>query len=262
MKPGSPSDKEARQTVTTSVATPSPALKRAIKIILLALAFTVFVLFFELHADRYLTMQALRDHETWMHESYRLHPLETVSAYCAISFSYVVLALPAAALVMLLAGALFGPALGTALCAISTSLGAVLSMLLSRFLFRGFVQRRFSKQVAIVEREYARNGSSYLIAMRLIPVLPYFVTNLVFGLTPMPPFRFWITTLLASIPAIFIYANAGAELSKVQTLSDVFTWRLALTFGALACLPFVGRFVTNKVLHLRKLSKSTDRDLR
>lgn len=239
---------------------PSPALKRATKLVLLALALIAIALFFAFHLDQYLTMQSLRAHESWMHDRFREHPAETMAAYCIGAFLYVVCALPAATIIMLLAGALFGPFLGTLLCVLSTSSGAVVSLLLSRFLFRGFVQRRFTKQAAIVEREYARSGSSYLIAMRLIPVLPYFITNLVFGLTPMRPLRFWITSLFSSIPAIFIYANAGSELSKIQSMSDIFTWRLAIAFVALASLPFIGRYVTKKVLRVRKPPESLAKD--
>ena len=148
---------------------------------------------------------------------------------------------------MLLAGAMFGAWVGTTVCVLAMSFGAVVSLLLSRFLFRDFIQRRFARQAAIVEREYAKSGVSYLIAMRLTPILPYFVANAVFGLTPISARKFFVISMLATIPIKFIYANAGAEFSNVTSMSDIFTWRVGLAFAALALLPFAGRYLNKRV---------------
>ncbi len=213
-------------------------------------------LFFSFHLERYFTLNSIHDSEIYLDQNFSLQSKLLIFFVGAVT--WVVCALPAATIIMLLAGALFGPQLGTVVCMLATSTGAVLSLLTSRFLFRDFVRRRFKRPVAAVERAYARSGSQVLIAMRLIPVVPYFVTNLLFGLTPIPPLRFWLTSMMASLPAIFIYANAGAELSKVTALENILTWRLIAALVALAALPFLGRFVTKKVLKIREPLASDD----
>jgi uncharacterized membrane protein YdjX (TVP38/TMEM64 family) len=232
--------------------TKSPAFQRVANLLVILIVVTGIALFFELHLDRYLSMASIKDHEDWLHASYRDHTFATIAAYFFGSILFVLCALPGAALIMLLAGAIFGPIIGTVICSFAVSIGAVLSLLSSRFLFRGVIRRRFARQTAIVKREYRKNGSDYLIAMRLIPIFPYFITNLVFGITDIKPMRFWATSILSSLPGIFIYANAGSELSKINDLGEIFTLRLMLAFAALAALPFVGRFVTKKFLRVRK----------
>ena len=226
--------------------------RKAAKLFLLLIAFGLIVVFFEFHLDRFLSVSSLKENEKWIHTIFRDEPVRAIAMYSTGAILFVVCAMPGAALVMLLAGAMFGPLIGTIICSISLSIGAVLSLLSSRFLFRDFVRRRFAKQVARVDKEYRRSGSNYLVAMRLIPVLPYFIANLVFGLTPIGLRRFWLLSLLSSIPAVFIYANAGAEFSKINSLSDILTLRLLLTLSALAALPFMGQVLTRKLLEIRR----------
>jgi uncharacterized membrane protein YdjX (TVP38/TMEM64 family) len=216
---------------------------RLLKIFIVIFVLASFALFFAFRLDRYLTLGSLREHQEWIRHIYSTHPFESLVGYFVAAFLWTVCSLPAATILMLLAGAMFGAWLGTAICVIAMSVGALVSLLISRFLLRSFVQHRFARQAAIVEREYSKNGVSYLIAMRLTPILPYFVANAVFGLTTIPALKFFIISMLATIPVKFIYANAGAELSHVNAISDIFTWQIALAFVALALLPFAGRFV-------------------
>ncbi len=226
----------------------SPRLKRAAKIVLLAAGIFALYIFFHLHLDRFLSISSIKEHEAWVRERYAFAPLTTIAAYALFASLYVVCSLPAASIPMMIAGALFGLWLGTLISALALSLGAIVSLLLARFIFRDFVRQTFTKHAAIVEREYHRNGTEYLIALRLIPVMPYFLTNLAFGLTPIPVFRFWLVTLTASLPACFLFAAAGTELSKISSASDVLSVRLIVTLVALASLPFIVR----RLMRLRR----------
>ena len=224
----------------------APAQPRQVKLVLLFALLIAGGLFFYFDLQRYLAVSTLRDHEDSLHAFYFARPVQTIAIYILGSILFVTLSLPAAAIVMMLGGAVFGVWLGTALCLVAINIGAACSLTLSRFVLRDFVRRRFAKQVAVVEREYGKNGVSYLVAMRLIPVLPYFVTNLVFGLTEIPLRKFVLVSLISSLPAVFIYANAGSELSKIHEISDVFSPTLIATFVALALLPIVGRWIVRR----------------
>lgn len=218
-------------------------LQRAVQVVLVLLALAAVFLFLAFHGDRYLSISALKQ-TAWLKTSYAQHPLATILVYALFAFTFVVFSLPAASIVMILAGALFGVGVGTGVCLLAINLGAVTSLALSRFVFRDFVRRRFPRASLIIETEYAKRGASYLVSMRLIPIWPYFVTNLVFGLTSISPRKFFVVSLLSSAPAVFVYANAGRELSKVNSVSDIFTARLLIAFAALAALPLVGRFIS------------------
>jgi uncharacterized membrane protein YdjX (TVP38/TMEM64 family) len=178
--------------------------------------------------------------------AYDTDPATHIALYFIAALIWTVCSLPAATILMLVAGAMFGAWLGTFICVLAMSVGAVISLLLSRFLFRSFVRRKFAVQAEVVEREYERNGTSYLIAMRLTPVMPYFVANVLFGLTDISALRFFVISMVATIPIKFIYANAGSELSQIESVSDIFTGRLIVALVALALLPFIGRYVARK----------------
>ena len=225
------------------------------KLALIAVVACLVFLFFYFDMNRYVSIAALKERELWIRGIYAASPTFVITIFMLGTILYVVASLPGAAIPMLIGGALFGRWLGTLTSSVALSIGAVISLLLSRFVFRDFVRRHFARQVAVVDREYEKNGTDYLIAMRLIPVMPYFITNLVFGLTTISPRKFWAISILASLPADFLYTSAGTELSKIQSLSDVLSGGLIATFVALAALPFIGKRITKKFFGMRHLKE-------
>lgn len=215
-------------------------LRAANVVLLLLLAFALF-LFFESGLSQYLTFASLKAREHELAELYETSPAVVIGLFVLFTVSYVVCMIPAASVPMIISGALFGRLWGVPICALSLSVGAVLSLLLSRFVFRSFVRRKFPKQTALVELHYEKSGLDYLIAIRLLPVMPYFLTNLVFGLTPIKPSRFWLVSFIFSMPAVFLYASAGTELSKIESPRDILSVNLLVTLAGLAVLPFIGR---------------------
>lgn len=206
-------------------------LKLASRVVLLVLLAAMIAAFFS-YRDLF-TLESLRANQSRLHEAYLANPWLMVAGYAIGAIFYVTFALPAATIIMLLAGALFGPWLGALVCLTSVSTGATISMLVSRFLLRDFVARKFANQAALVENA----GASTLLTMRFTFVFPYFITNLIFGLTQMPPAKFWLLSFIGSAPAVLIYANAGSEISRIQSLADIFSGRMIIAFALLACLP-------------------------
>lgn len=175
------------------------------------------------------------------------NPEATVGLFFLGYFLISALSIPGTRILALLGGALFGLLEGTILVATAATSGAVIAMLLSRYLLRDWVQRRFSTMMDKVNKGMARNGSYYLFAVRLVPVLPFSVINLLMGLTPFPVIRYAILTLVGLLPSIVLYISTGRELSKIQSLQDVLSPKILLLFLLLGSLPLISRWLLKKI---------------
>jgi uncharacterized membrane protein YdjX (TVP38/TMEM64 family) len=176
-------------------------------------------LYFDL--SRFLSLQALKDNR-----DYLLSFTETHSAVAALLFvlTYVAvtgLSLPGAVILTLAGGFLFGAVLGTLLVNLGATTGATLAFLVSRYLLRDWVERRFGKWLGPVQQGFAQNAFSYLMTLRLIPLFPFFVVNLVSGLTRMNIGTYVAATALGIIPGSFVYAYAGRQLGTINSLKDI-----------------------------------------
>ena len=153
------------------------------------------------------------------------------------------LAIPGALIMTLAGGAVFGLWEGVALASLGSSLGATLALLASRFLFRPWVERAFPDRIQQVNRGLAQEGWLYLLSLRLVPAIPFFVVDLLFGVTAFPALRFYATSQVGMFPATFVYVNAGTQLERLSSLSDILSTRVLLSLLLLGCLPIAARAV-------------------
>lgn len=174
------------------------------------------------------------------------NPGATVGLFFLVYFLISALSVPGTRILSLLGGALFGLAEGTFLVASAATSGAVVAMLISRYLLRDWVKRRFSTTMEKVDRGMQTNGSYYLFAVRLVPVLPFSVINLLMGLTPFPVIRYAVLTLLGLLPSIMLYISTGRELSKIESVQDILSPKIILLFLLLASLPLISRWLLKK----------------
>ena len=190
--------------------------------IAMALAMGVAVAaFFYFDLSRFLSLQMLKDNR-----DYLLSFTETHSAVAAALFvlAYVAvtgLSLPGAVIMTLAGGFLFGAVLGTLFVNLGATTGATLAFLVSRYLLRDWVERRFGKWLGPVQQGFAKNAFGYLMTLRLIPLFPFFVVNLVSGLTRMNVGTYVVATALGIIPGSFVYAYAGRQLGTINSLKDI-----------------------------------------
>lgn len=168
-------------------------------------------------------------------------PLASASLFFALYAVVCGLAIPGATVLTLAAGALFGFWRGLLLVSFASSVGAALAFLLSRYLLRDFLRARFARRFGELERGFARDGTFYLLFLRLVPVFPYFLVNLFCGLTTMPLGRFYLASQIAMLPATALYVNAGLELGHLERLADVLSPRLLLAFALLGAFPLAAR---------------------
>ena len=154
------------------------------------------------------------------------------------------LSLPINVLLAVAAGALFGFVQGSVMVSFAAAAGSTLAMLASRFLFRAWVRRRLRGRIAEIEAGLSREGGRYLLALRLTPVVPYTVVNLLFGLTRFPLRQFYLISQLGMLPAVVVFVNAGTQLERLTSLSAIFSARLIVSLVLLAVVPlFAGRLL-------------------
>ncbi|MHB8057328.1 MAG: TVP38/TMEM64 family protein [Desulfuromonadaceae bacterium] len=207
-----------------------------------------FFFFFDL--QHFLTLAALKTNHQALLDFYAAHRLLTVAGFMAIYILQTALSLPGAAILSLAAGAVFGSLLGTLYANIAATLGATLAFLLTRYLLRDIVLKRFGHALKGINNELETRGFNYLLFLRLVPVFPFFLINLAAGLTRLPLRTFFFGTMLGIIPGGFVYVNAGASLATIDSLSGIASPRVLGSFallGLFALVPVLyGRFKNKK----------------
>jgi uncharacterized membrane protein YdjX (TVP38/TMEM64 family) len=157
-------------------------------------------------------------------------------------FIYIIVtafALPFAAIKTVLAGALFGLIPGVVLTSFASSIGSTLCFLMSRFVLRDFVQNKYSKYLDKINKGINEDGIYYLFFLRLSPIFPFFIINLVFGLTKMKTMTFYIISQIGMLIGTVVFVNAGVQLSKISSMSDILSFNLILSFILIGLMPLI-----------------------
>ena len=149
--------------------------------------------------------------------------------------------LPGAAILTLVAGALFGLVQGVILVSFASSIGATMAFSITRFLFRDAVHKRFARYLIAIDRGVEKEGAFYLFALRLVPAVPFFVVNLVMALTPIRTWRFYWVSQLGMLFGTIVYVNAGSELGQIESLGDVLSPGLWISFVLLGLAPLLAK---------------------
>ena len=190
-----------------------------------------------------LTLDSLKASRDSLLAQYEANPWVTLAAFFVVYVLVTALSIPGATVLTLAAGAMFGLGVGLVLASFASSIGATLAFLASRYLLRDSVQSRFGKQLAPINEGVKRDGALYLLTLRLVPVFPFFVINLLMGLTPMPARRFYWVSQLGMLAGTAVYVNAGTQLAAIQSLRDVVSPGLLLSFALLGVFPLIGKAV-------------------
>lgn len=209
------------------------------KIILILLVLTLVALFFWLDLGRFLTLESLKSNRQLLLAFYADHTLLMVAAFMAIYIIQTALALPGAVILSLSAGAIFGPLMGTLYAVSAASVGATLSFLVTRYLLRDAVLAKFGNKLEGINKELEEHGINYLLFLRLVPLFPFFLTNLAAGLTRLPLRTFVLGTFFGIIPGGFVFVNAGASLASISRLSDIASPRVLGSFALLGLFALI-----------------------
>lgn len=224
------------------------------KIIIAALFFTAIFVFFYFDLTQYINFSYLQSQKHLFQEFYITNPVLTLISFFLIYVVITALSLPGAAVMTLAGGYLFGLLWGTLLISFASTLGATLAFLMSRFVLRDFIQKKFSNKLQVINNGIEDEGVLYLITLRLIPIFPFFVINLVMGLTPIKTSHFYFFSQLAMLPGTLVFVNAGTQLAKLTSIQGIFSPQLLLSFALLGLFPFI----VKKILTLiRRKSNET-----
>lgn len=209
-------------------------------ILLLAIVLLAYV-FFAFDLQQYLTLSYLKSRQQAFVSYYANNQALTMGAYMALYIAVTALSLPGATVMTLAGGALFGVWAGLLLVSFASTIGATLAFLASRFLLRDYVQNKFGDKLKAVNESFRKDGSFYLFTLRLIPVFPFFVINLVMGLTPIRAVMFYIVSQVGMLPGTFVFVNAGTQLAKIESARAILSFELLLSFALLGIFPLAAK---------------------
>ncbi|QIA64807.1 TVP38/TMEM64 family protein [Vibrio astriarenae] len=182
-----------------------------------------------------------------------------ITAATIYFFAYVgitAFSVPGAAVVTLLGAALFGFWTSLVLVSFASTIGATLAFLSSRFLFRDWVQGKFGDKLSVINQGVEKDGALYLISLRLIPVFPFFLINLLMGLTPISIGRFYLFSQLGMLPGTAVYLNAGTQLAQIDSLSGIVSPSVLVSFALLGLFPVIMKWVMNLLERKRNIPAS------
>ena len=218
------------------------AMKKLAIVIALAIAGFVFMRF-DL-ADQ-LTIENLKAQQQLVDSQYQAAPLLVVSIFMAVYIAVTAASLPGAAILTLAAGAFFGVVLGTAIVSVASTVGATLAFLASRHLLRDWVQSRFGDRLKALNHGVERDGAFYLLSLRLVPVFPFFLVNLLMGLTPIKTMTYFWVSQAGMLLGTAVYVNAGTQIARIDAFNDIASPALLASFAALGVLPWIGKWIVS-----------------
>jgi len=220
----------------------SPASSPVGKIVVLALFALAFGAFFYFDLKRYLDFDVLKANRDSLLAYTDTHYIASVLIFIALYCLQTAFLQPYAAIFTVAGGFLFGSFVGTLYVNIAATSGATLAFLAARYLLRDWVERKFGERLGPIQEGFAKNAFSYLITLRLIPLFPFFLVNLVSGLTRIRLGTFVLATAIGIIPGSFVYANAGRQLGTINSLGEIASPRVLGAFALLGLLALVPIF--------------------
>ena len=209
-------------------------------LVLVLLAACVGIFFFFGVGD-YLSLAYLKEIHGEAVSYVRANVLASTVGFMVFYVLVTAASLPGAALMTLAAGAVFQVLWGLAMVSFASTIGATLAMLISRTLLREWVQSRFAQQLRAVNQGMQRDGGFYLFGLRMVPLFPFFIINLVMGLTRIPAWRFYWVSQLGMLPGTFVFVFAGTQLASVSSLSDVLSPGMIAALSLLGLFPLIAR---------------------
>lgn len=213
------------------------------QIFILVLLATGIALFFQFDLHHQLTLANLRESRVELQSIYLRSPLTVMSGFFLLYIAITALSLPGAAVMTLAAGALFGLAAGSLLVSFASSIGATLAFLAARHVLADWVERRFGAHLGSVHEGLERHGMRFLFTLRLVPLFPFVLVNLVMGLTRMPTLRFYGVSQLGMLPGTLLYVNAGTQLASIDSVASALDAKVLASVALLAVFPFLGQLL-------------------
>ncbi|MCO4788602.1 TVP38/TMEM64 family protein [Vibrio cholerae] len=197
--------------------------------------------------SQYLTLDVAKAKQAELANYIDAHLLQAALIYFVVYVLLTAFSIPGATVVTLLGAALFGFWLSLLLASFASTIGATLAFLSSRFLLRDWVQAKFADKLQTINQGIERDGAFYLLSLRLIPIFPFFLINLVMGLTPISTWRYYWVSQLGMLPGTAVYLNAGTQLAEISSLGEIVSLPVLASFVLLGVFPIMVKWLMGKV---------------
>lgn len=197
-----------------------------------------------------ISLAELKEQQAFLQDYYHSHPVRSVLIFAIGYIIFTALTIPGQTILTLAGGAIFGSTIGLLVVPFAATTGALVAFWLARYVFRDYVQNRFSDRLKKVDEAMAKDGPSYLFSARLLPVVPFPVLNAVMALTQISSWQYFYISYIAMLPGIAIFTLAGTRLSKINSVMDILSVEMFLLFVALGLLPWLPpllRFIKRKL---------------
>jgi pyruvate/2-oxoglutarate dehydrogenase complex dihydrolipoamide dehydrogenase (E3) component/uncharacterized membrane protein YdjX (TVP38/TMEM64 family) len=221
------------------------------KLFILLAVIAAAIAFFVFDLGRFFSLAYIKQSQQTFSELYDARPVFITAVFFAIYVVITALSLPGAAIMTLAAGASFGLVWGTVVVSFASTLGATLAMLLARYVLRDIIEKRFGAKLAEVNKGIEKEGAFYLFTLRLLPLIPFFVLNVLMGLTKMKTWTYFWVSQLGMLAGTIAYVNAGTEIAKIDSLRSILSPGLIGSFVLLGLFPLLMK----KVLAIYKKRK-------
>ncbi len=220
-----------------------------ILVFIIIIFFVGLLFYFDL--QNYLTLSYLKGNLESFQNYYKNNAFLTISSFFLLYIIVTALSIPGAAILTLAAGALFGLVTGFIIVSFASTIGATLAFLMARYFLKDTVQKKFGDKLSTFNKGVEKEGAFYLLSMRLIPIFPFFLINLVMGLTPIKLLTYFIVSQIGMLPGTIVYVNAGLQVSKLDSLQGILSPSLLGSFALLGIIPLISK----KVLEFIKARK-------
>ena len=224
------------------------------KIALLGVIVAAIFSFFYFDLNSYLTLQGMKDSLDTFQSQIAQNPVLSIGVFFAIYVAVTALSLPGAAILTLAAGALFGLVQGLVVVSFASSVGATLAFLVSRFILRDTVRNKFKEKLKKIDEGVEKQGAFYLFTLRLVPVFPFFLINLLMGLTSLKTWTFYWVSQVGMLAGTAVYVNAGTQLAQIDSLSGIVSPGLIFSFVLLGIFPWIAKAIV-AVVNRRRVYK-------
>lgn len=224
------------------------------KLILVAIIAILVGCFFAFDLGQYLNLEYFKKQQAGIGAYYSANPWQTGLIYFAAYIVITGLSLPGAAVMTLVGGAIFGLLAGTIITSFASTIGATIAFLVSRFVLRDYVQNKFGDHLEAINQGVEKEGAFYLFTLRLVPLFPFFVINLVMGLTPIRTLTYYLVSQVGMLAGTIVFVNAGTQIAQIESASGILSWPLLISFVLLGLFPLIAKKIVNYIQFRRGLS--------
>ncbi len=217
------------------------------KKLIVGLTLLITIILLAVNFSQYLTLENAKAQHEALNAYIEKNFLFAATLYFLAYVAITAFSIPGAAVVTLLGAALFGFWFSLILVSFASTVGATIAFLSSRYLLKDWVQSKFDKKLSAINNGVKKDGAYYLFSLRLIPVFPFFLINLLMGLTPMSVSRFYLISQIGMLPGTAVYLNAGTQLATINDLSDIVSPSVLASFALLGLFPIIAKWAMSKV---------------